>query len=143
MASTQQRANLRSPSFSAKATAVLYRKSLADTTASDITATTTTTVSPPTNPIWTHLRHLRPAGQDKTPTYLVKLPGDVPVFLVHEGQGVTHVTHASGPTDAVHVVIDVGGHIVVDDLCSSRRSRARHPVQHEGCGRGRAGGATV
>lgn len=70
------------------------------------------------------LNHLiRPLQPATTLAHLVELPGNVPVLFVHEGQGVTHVTHTPGPPDAVHVVIDVGGHIVVDDLQSNHSKR--------------------
>jgi hypothetical protein len=45
-----------------------------------------------------------------------ELPRDVLVLLVHEGQGVSHIAHATGSADAMYVVVDVVGQIVVDDL---------------------------
>ena len=57
---------------------------------------------------WTH--------EANTPTHLVQLPGHVSVLLIHEGQGVTHVSHATGSPDAVHVVVDVRRKVVVDHL---------------------------
>lgn len=59
------------------------------------------------------------AGCRLDSTHLVQLPGNVPVLLVHEGERVTHVTHSARSADAVHVVVDVGGKVVVDHLGSS------------------------
>ena len=45
-----------------------------------------------------------------------ELPGNVLVFLVHEGEGVPDVADTAGTSDTMHVVIDVVGQVVVDHL---------------------------
>mmetsp|Transcript_45102 Transcript_45102/g.78750 ORF Transcript_45102/g.78750 Transcript_45102/m.78750 type:complete len:324 (-) Transcript_45102:1100-2071(-) len=48
---------------------------------------------------------------------LDQLLGDVAVLVVHQGQRVTHVADTAGTTNAVHVVVNVGGQVEVDHLC--------------------------
>ena len=45
-----------------------------------------------------------------------ELPGDVLVLLVHQREGMADITHTAGTSDAVHIVVNVVGQVVVDHL---------------------------
>jgi hypothetical protein len=41
---------------------------------------------------------------------------DVSVLVTHQGKGMANVTHAASTANAMNIVVNVGGHVVVDDL---------------------------
>ena len=46
--------------------------------------------------------------------------GEVAVFVIEEGGGETQVTHTTRTTDAMNVLLDVGGQVEVDDVLDVR-----------------------
>lgn len=54
-------------------------------------------------------RALTLGGHTPWKPHLIQLLGNVAIFLIHEGEGVPDVTHATSSPDAVYIVIDIGG----------------------------------